>query len=1019
MISMKKHISWMLTLALIVVGLHASAQVKNVKGVVVSSSDNQPVIGASVIVKGSTRGAVSDLSGVFNIKVEPNEVIAISAVGFKTQEVKIGNEATVKVTLQVDSKLMDELVVVGYGTVKRQDLTTSISTVKGSEVKGYSTGNVSNALQGKVAGVQILNTSGVPGSAPRVLIRGVSTFNGSDPLYVVDGVPMGNSLNFMNQSDIESIEVLKDASATAIYGTRASNGVVLITTKKGKEGNTAFTFDASYGIQTLPKPNLANGVEYAKVMNERYVNAGQAPLFSDLSTVGTGTDWWKEVMRPSAPVQNYNLGYTGGNEKSVYAGSVGYYSQESQLDKGKWEKFSGRFNNDYKFGKYVSFSQTFNPRYESWVNTPDVIGNTISMDPTTPVYIPVDERINNGTNDRSKPISWFARSLHNQSWNPAGIVYRAGNDQNKQYSLTTNSTLSIEPIKGLVFKSQLGLNLDFVEYRSYSPIFFIDNLEKNDKDQVSSTHNNNFSYVWNNFVTYNKEIKKHNITAMAGFNMERYSYSNLSASRYDLPNSNSLLQYLDAATGDKGVSGVENANSLMSYIGRLNYNYDSKYYLTSSVRVDGSSKFSTSHKWATFPSVSVAWRVSGEEFMKSQETISNLKIHAGWGRIGNQNISSGAYLDQLSSGYYVFGSDRSTAIGTYPSTVSNKDLKWETVEDYNVGVDLNMFKDKLTLNGEFYTKTSKDMLMQTKYPTYSGYPTWLSTIWANVGSIRVTGWEASVGYHDEYNGLKYDVGVNLTHAKSKAVTLANGSEILDGGFQGGYITRTIEGQTLGGYYGYVADGIFQNQTEINSHSSNTGNLLQSSAVPGDIRFKDLNGDGVLDDKDRKYIGNPYPDVTVGLNIKLEYRNFDFTTIWYGSFGNDVFNTTKYTLMNGANNSNVLAGLYDKAWRTDNPTNSQPRLTSVDNNGNFSKISTYYIEDGSFIRCKSIQLGYNFRSGFFAKNKLRISVSAQNPFLITKYSGLDPEIGGGTLTTGIDYGVYPIARTYLVGLNLSF
>ncbi|WP_320053506.1 TonB-dependent receptor [uncultured Acetobacteroides sp.] len=1017
---MKRYFSWMLTLLLLFGVLQVSAQVKNIKGLVVSAKDKSPVIGASVIVKGTTKGAISDVTGTFTIKAEAKDVLSISAVGFKKQEVKVGNNTTLNVTLEEDTKLIDELVVVGYGTVKKQDLTTSISTVKGSEVKNFSSGNISNALQGKVAGVQIMNGSGAPGSTPKVLIRGISSFNGSDPLYVVDGVPMGNSLNFLNPSDVESIEVLKDASATAIYGTRASNGVVLISTKKGKESKITFNFDAYYGIQTLPKPELADGIEYAKVMNERKANAGETLPFSDLSTVKSGTDWWDEVIRPTSPMQNYNLGFAGGDKKTTYAGSIGYFKQESQMDKGKWEKVSARFNSEYKFNKYITFSQTFNPRYESWVNTPDVISNTLSMDPTTPVYIPVEERINNGVTDRSKPISWFARSVHNQSWNPAGIVYRAGNDQNKQYAMTTNSSLAIEPIPGLVFKSQLGLNLRFDEYRSYTPIFFIDNLEKNDKDQVSSTHNNAFDYVWNNFVTYTKTFaSKHNVTAMAGYNMERYSYSNLYASRKDLPNSNELLRYLNAATGDKGVSGVDNASSLMSYLGRINYNYDNRYYLTASVRTDGSSKFSENNKWATFPSLSLAWRASSENFMKDISWISNLKLRAGWGRIGNQNISDGAYIDQLSSGYYVFGGDRSAVIATYPSTVSNKDLKWETVEDYNIGIDLGLLNDKLTITGEYYTKESKDMLMETKYPTYSGYPTWLSRIWANVGSIQVKGWEASVNYHDEYNGLKYDIGLNLTHAKSKALKLANGSEILDGGFQGGNITRTIEGSVLAGYYGYVVDGVFQNQTEINSHTSNTGNLLQPDAVPGDFRFKDLNKDGVLNDKDREYLGNPYPDVTVGLNIKLEYKNFDFTTFWYGSFGNENFNTTKYALMSGANNANVKKGLYDASWRIDNPTNSQPRLTSADKNSNFNRISSYYVEDASFVRCKNIQLGYTFNKGLFANNKLRVSLSAQNPFLFTKYSGLDPEVGGGILNAGIDWGTYPVARTYLVNMSLSF
>lgn len=1006
----------MLTLLLLFGVLQVSAQVKTIKGLVVSAKDKSPVIGASVIVKGTTKGAISDVTGTFTIKAEAKDVLSISAVGFKKQEVKVGNNTTLNVTLDEDTKLIDELIVVGYGTVKKQDLTTSISTVKGSEVKNFSTGNVTNALQGKVAGVQITNGSGVPGATPKVLIRGISTFNETEPLYVVDGVPMGKNVNFLNPNDVESIEVLKDASASAIYGTRASNGVVLISTKKGKEGKLTFSVDANYGIQTLPKPDIANGIEYAKVMNERSANGGEELPFPDLSAVKAGTDWWNEVMRPTAPMQNYNLAFTGGDKKATYSGSIGYFKQESQMDKGQWEKITARFNSEYKMGKYVTFSQSFNPRYESWVGTPNVISNTLSIDPTTPVYIPVEERIGN----RSNPISWFARSIHNQSWNPAGIVYRAGNDHNNQYSMTTNSNLAFEPIPGLVFRSQLGLNFNFLEQRSYSPIYFIDPLELNEKDEIRSEHAYNVDYTWNNYVTYNKTFAdKHNLTLMAGYNMERYTYSDFWASRKDLPNSNSSLQYIEAATGDLKASGLNNANTLASYLGRINYNYDSRYYLTASIRTDGSSKFPKNNKWATFPSLSLAWRASGEEFMKNISWISNLKLRAGWGQIGNQDIDNNAYLDLLESGYYVFGSDRGYAVATYPSTTSNKAIKWETVEDYNLGLDLGLLNDKLTITTEFYTKESKDLLLLAKNPTYSGYPSWNSEIYANVGSVQAKGWEASVNYRDDYSGLKYDIGVTLTHVKSKAKELANGNELLGGGFQGGFITRTAEGTTFAGYYGYVTDGIFQNQTEINSHTSNTGDLLQPDAVPGDFRFKDLNKDGALTDKDRKYLGNPYPDLTVGLNIKLEYRNFDFTTFWYGSFGNESFNATKYNLMSGANYSNVKAGLYDAAWRIDNPTNSQPRLTSADRNGNFTRISSYYVEDASYVRCKNIQLGYTFNKGLLANNKLRVSLSAQNPFLFTKYTGQDPEVGGGLLTVGIDNGIYPIARTYLVNMSLSF
>lgn len=994
-------------------------QQRTLKGVVLDEA-GIPIIGANVVQKGTTNGTITDFDGNFELSLEGVEELQISYIGYLSQNVNVKGKNNVKIVLKEDLKTLEEVVVVGFGTTKKQDLTSAISSVKGDNLNKYKSGNVTNALQGQVAGVSVTTSSGVPGAEPKVVIRGISTFSDNSPLYVVNGVPMGTSINYLNPSDIESMEVLKDASASAIYGTRASNGVILVTTKKGKEGKVRFNFDSSVGLQTIENPGMADAYEYAKVMNQIANNDGKEDLpFADMSEIKANTNWWDEVMNTVAPMQKYDLSFSGGNDKIVYASSIGYFNQKSQLDKGFWEKISARFDMDYKFNKYISFGQELNLNYINKEPTPDVVPNMLRMDPATPVLIPEDERINDGVNDRTDPLSWYHRSIHNQAWNPVGAVARA-NSKEHRYKFISNSNLVVKPLKGLEFRSQLGLTFDFYEKDSFSPIFYIDNLERNQKSSVARNHNNTFNWVWNNTLTYKTTLDKHDITLMAGSTMEEYNYRNLYAKREDLPGSMSSMQQIDAATGNMSMNGNLVSSSLMSYFGRINYNYANKYYLTATARYDGSSKFIKNNRWALFPSVSAAWRVTEEEFMKSQDIFSNLKVRVGWGEIGNQNIDNGAYLNLLASSYYPIGAGQDLNIVYLPSTVSNPDVKWETVEDLNFGVDLGFFDNKLSLTAEYYIRTTHDMLMQAKNPIYAGYPTSDGRIWSNVGSIRVNGWEVSADYRDSYNDLQYNVGITASGAKNKALKLANGEALYDGKRDGvNFITKTVEGGPISEYYGYICEGIFKNQSEIDNYT-HEGKLIQSKAVPGDLKFKDLNNDGIIDDKDKTNIGNPYPKVNIGINGSFSYKNFDLSVSLYSSLGGKNFNYSKYITDTGFNSSNVAKGTYENSWREDNVNASQPRLSSVDMNGNYSKASTYYVENSSFLRCKDLQIGYTFTGLHKAGiNQLRVYASVQNLFVITGYTGQDPEVGGGTLSYGIDSGLYPVPRTYLFGLNIAF
>ena len=988
-----------------VVALAAKAQNITVKGTVIEASTNEPLIGATVKVKGTGTGTVTNFDGEYQVTVDKNATLVFSSIGYKTVEQPVNGRTTINVSLVDDTNDLNEVVVIGYGVAKKGDLTSSISAIKGEKLEKLSTGNVMNALQGQVNGVQVTG-AGSPGATPRVIIRGVSTINGSDPLYVVDGMPVGTNINFLNQNDIESMQVLKDASASAIYGTRASNGVVLITTKKGSAGATKFTASASVGLQTLSKPDIADAAEYEKVYNARYTNDGQVSPF----TGGGNTDWWNEVFNKVAVQQNYNFGFSGGNDKFIYSANIGYYRQNSQYKTGYWQKLSARFSMEYNFNKIVKAGIDLTPRYENWDNTPSLMGAVMSMDPTTEVMLPQDQWTSN-------QYSNYARSNNNQEWNPVASMYRldAGADE---YALLATPYVAITPIEGLTFRTQFGVNARFNMSDSFTPDFYIDNLEQASRNQASRTFANNVDWNWTNTLTYLKSFNKHNLNLMAGYTMERFQYYNLYGTSYDIPSNVSTMRYVSAGTADDDASGYNSYTSLISYLGRVMYNYDEKYYLTASIRVDGSSKFSTGNKYATFPAVSAAWRISGEKFMQNQNVVNDLKLRLGWGKVGNQNIDNSAYLSSIGTMRYVLGD--LVVVGSQVSGIGNQKLKWETVEDYNIGIDAAFLQSRLRVTADWFRKTSHDMLMKKDNLLLLGYPMWNGQMWENVGEMRATGWELGFNWQDNIGDFNYGVGLNLSSVKNKAITL-NGDYIYTGSHNGDYIIRNEAGQLISQFYGYVVDGIFQNETEVRSYTSQTGELMQPNAQPGDFRYKDLNNDGTIDENDKTYIGNPFPDLMMGINLNASWKNFDFLAQFYGTFGNDIYNLNKDRYF-GTDGQNVIAGTYEKAWRPDNTNTDVPRLSVNDANGNHNKPSTFFVEDGSYMRLKLLQIGYTLPKNVLGpKMTARISLSAQNLFTITGYSGMDPETAamGSVTEAGIDWTGYPNPRTFLLGVNLNF
>lgn len=1014
---MKKYLFILLSL----LAWNVYAQQVTLTGKVTSAEDNEPMVGVSVSVKGTAKGTITGADGSYMLSgITPDVTVSYSMIGYKTQGIKVGNRTSIDVVMDEDTELLDEVVVVGYGTVKKSDLTSSISTLKGTDLNTMTVGNAMSSLQGKVSGVQVTNGGG-PGTTPRVIIRGVTTVNGSAPLYVVDGMPVGTNINFLSEDDIESMEVLKDASAAAIYGTRGSNGVILITTKKGRVGKTQFQFNSSIGFQTLKKPDMAQAEEYEKVFKARYTNDNSVPVWNSKNNItnAESTDWWDEVVNDLAPVQNYSLSFQGGTDKYIFSGSIGYFRQDSQYDVGYWDKLTARLNTEYHFNKVVKLGVDLSPKMETWDDTPNLFDAAMRMDPTTPVYRPQEEWVDNEYNN-------YSRSHNSQVWNPVASAARQ-NKSSKEYGLLMNPYLSLEPIKGLTLRSQFGVNARFRVSDEFTPKFYIDNLEQSEQSKAYRKMDDWVDWNWTNTANYMTTIAdKHNINLMAGYTMEKFSEYWLDGSRENTPTNIEELQYVSAGTMNEKASGRNVYSSLISYLGRIMYNYDNRYYLTASLRSDGSSKFPAGNKYATFPAVSAAWRISGESFMQNQQIFSNLKLRAGWGRVGNQNIDNSAYLSLIGAADYVFGPNADRNIGTAVSSVGNTNLRWETVEDFDLGLDIGLLNNRLNLTADVYRKESTDMLLKKDNLLILGYPMWNGQMWTNIGSMTATGWEVSANWNDKVNDFSYEIGVNLSSVKNKAEKLLGDSPILTGGFSGDYIIRNEEGGEISRFYGYIADGIFQNQTEINAHTSEYGDLLQPNAVPGDIRFKDVNNDGVLDEKDKQYLGSAFPDLMVGLNIRLAYKNFDLISNFYGTFGNDIYNCTK-GLYAGTGGSNVYAGTYGKAWSGEGTSSDIPRLSVNDANSNYKRVSSFFVEDGSYFRCKQLQIGYTFPKNLIKDVGVRVSVSAQNLFTITNYSGMDPErasIGsissdGGVTESGIDNVAYPNPRTFLFGLNVTF
>jgi TonB-linked SusC/RagA family outer membrane protein len=986
--------------------------------------------GANVQIVGMQRGSSTDASGSFRIAgLEPGTYdVRASFVGFRSQtkevEVGAGETTEVRFALQPGGVELDEMVVVGYGTQKRSDLTGSISSVSAQDLEDTAIESAQEAIQGRVAGVTVTQNTGSPGSGFSIRIRGTGTTGNSNPLYVVDGTPVSDptatgagGISFLNPSDIESIDILKGASAAAIYGAQAANGAVIITTKSGTAGERSISFNAYTGIQETPRTiDMLEGPEYAALRNEADINAGQSPTFSSPSTFlgANGNTDYQDLVFEQGTTQNYNLAVSGGTEDLTYRISGGYYQEGGIIDESSLERLNARINTEFEVNSFLTVGEkvTVERLTRNTISETDNVRNlliqTLQVDPTVPA--------------RDSAGNFTAQPRTNAQ-NPLAALDFQNNEFNEN-RLTGNVFAELSFLESLRVRSQFGFDLRNGNTFAFTPSFDISPSFRNTSPSATQFSDFQSSLVWDNTITFDKTFGIHDVEAVGGTTIETNSYRFINATTQGQPGNDPSLRYLGAGPEVVNIGGSLAESNLLSFFGRLNYNFSDRYLLTAVARYDGSSRFGENNRFAFFPSVSAAWRISEEPFFPETDVVSNLKLRAGWGQNGNQRIGDYPFAATI-AGNQDYVLDGQLAPGSAPLQSPNPNVKWEETTQTDVGLDATLFSERLDLSVGFFNKVTSDLLVGLPPIPTSGL---VQPSPQNAGEIRNRGWEFSADYSaNPTDDLTIRVGGNLTTLSNEVLSLAKSTDfVINSGFyRNGSITRTAPGHPVGAFYGYVTDGLFQTQEEVaDANALNDDGPYQSAGTaPGDIRFKDLNGDGKITQEDQTFIGNPTPDFTYGFNLDVQYKGFSLSTFFQGVQGNDLFAAYKfYTVFNTAFNMSEAA---KNRWTGPGTSDRIPRLTSSDPNQN-SRISDFYVEDGSYLRLKNARLGYSVPSGLLnglgaGLNRVSLYVSAKNLFTITGYDGYTPEIGvnNSTLDRGIDRATYPQPRVYTVGVNLGF
>jgi TonB-linked SusC/RagA family outer membrane protein len=981
--------------------LSVSAADLRVSGTITDASNNDPVIGATIRVKGTTTGTTTDVNGKFALTVPDNATLEISSIGYENTEVAVNGRTEIAITMKPSTSQLQEVVVVGYGTQRKVDITGATVTIKGEELVKQPVLTATQALQGKAAGVQIIN-NGQPGSSPIVRIRGTGTaLAGTAALFVVDGV-LTDDITNINTSDIVNVDVLKDASATAIYGSRGANGVIIITTKRGKAGKLQINYSGNVGFRSAANlVDMANAVEYAN-----YVSAASGSL---VNAGATSTDWYSKILRQGY-TQTHNVSLSGGTEKATHFLSLGYFTDQGIVIRNQYDRFTIRTNNEFKI----------NDKLRTGIIASYANG--------------IDHRVNLGAayNDayRAAPI---IPGKENGKYGNTSVYQNVGNsildiENNKDRMLDNRlqgaAFLEYKPVEWLTLRSNIGDDWINQNSQVYNYQFNNDTTtflapggnQRNPDSNLRLRNTRTSHWTWDNTVTFNKTFDKHTITALVGTTAEQYTQTWVEAFRKNVPAAENLW-YIgtgNANTSTNDGSGDKWARN--SYIGRVNYNYDDKYLVTATIRADGSSRFPTQNRWGYFPSVGAGWVISNEDFMKSQLIFDLLKLRASWGRVGNDRIPSDAYTVTVTPNLaYPYGGGVATP-GSAITQIKDPNLKWETTEETDVALEFSALGGKLTGEIGYYNKKARDLLINVKVPSVTGDAD--GQVLTNAASIQNQGLEVALNWRGKITkAISYNIGGNITLNKNKVIGLNGGQPILDGGIGAGqqYTTRTDNGQPVGSFYVLQTLGVFQSQEEINNYKNSQGQVIQPSASPGNFKYQDTNGDGRIDDNDRVFVGAYQPKAYFGVNAGISYAGFDLSIDAYGNVGNQVYNGKK--AFRQSVQDNVESKMAYNRWTSANKSQTEPAA-----NGGNLPASTYFVESGSFVRINNVTLGYRLPATLAGKVKLsnvRVFVTGQNVITFKKYSGFTAELPGDPTKAGIELNAYPTARTIAVGLNVGF
>jgi len=985
-----------LVLLLVASPLAAQGTPGRVTGTVTSSEDGRPVTGVNIIIKGTNVGTLTAENGRYYIAAGPLDTLVFRFIGYAPQEVAVAGREVVNVPLQPQAFALSTIVVTGYGTQQRRDVTGAIATVSGEKLTEVATSSVAQALQGRVAGVQVTPLSGEPGVGAVVRIRGVGTLNNASPLYVVDGMLL-DDVNFLNPNDIQSMEVLKDASATAIYGSRGANGVIILTTKKGViEGPTRFTLNAYAGTQSVLHPiDLVNAQQYAMLANELAANLGLPPYFPNPSTVGVGVDWQDQIFE-SAPIRSYQLASSGGTDKITYYFSGNYFNQDGVLPKSDFNRLTLRLNNDYQLTSRLKLGHNINFSYTDGLRPPGVLGALYRADPT---IAPLN------------PDGTFADVSRSSGGNPAAAVFYTQNKQ-KGRRLVGNVFGDFNFLERFTFRSSFGLDYNQNEFREFVPVYVVSTLQQNIDSDLRVEFGNTSSRLWENTLNWNLATDRHRLSALAGITTQSFYYEQIGGTRTNIVGNDPVLWYLDAGAA-LGSTNYNPANDwrMLSYLFRTNYSLLNRYLLTASLRVDGSSRFGADNRYGKFPSFALGWNLAEESFFPKVSAISALKLRASWGRTGNDKIGSYPGVPIVTSNLNaVFGPSETLVFGAAPIELANPQVRWETTRQTNIGADMSFFDSRLTATIDSYNRLTDGILVRVPIPNYVGVGT---QPFVNAAKVENKGFEGTFTWADTRGSFRYELNVNGATLHNDVKALGGGNEQILGGGLGNevtFTTRTVVGKPIGSFWGFKIAGVFQDAADVAASPKRGGE------VPGDLKYADLNGDGVITGADKTFIGSPFPDLIYGLGGRVEWSGFDLSASFSGQRGNQIFNGKKAVRFGVEN----FEPSYLARWTGPGTSDREPRITNAGNN---YQASERFIEDGSFFKVNSMQLGYRLPisvAGRVSAKSARIYLNGTNLFNNSGYSGYTPELTvEDVIRNGIDLGVFPPARTITFGVDVNF